>query len=73
MTPADAKAHAEDILALHRSVNTSYVADGGLAKHATTAAILLDLAIQLEAALRPTAPEPEPDEAEPVAEKKKRK
>ena len=51
MTTAEARAHAEQLIAHETAVNISYVADPGLQKHAITAAIVLDLANQLEAAL----------------------
>ena len=43
-------AHAQEVLKLHRLANASYIANGGLAKQAETASILMDMATQLRAA-----------------------
>lgn len=47
MTPVDAIAYAEEIIKIDQMANASYVANGELAKHAKTAAILIDIATQL--------------------------
>lgn len=47
MTPADAIAHAEGVLAANQLANASYAANGQLAQHAVTASILIDIATQL--------------------------
>lgn len=49
MTPEAARLHAQAILVDHASVNASYVANGTIARAAELAALVIDLADQLEA------------------------